>query len=123
MAPIVKMRALISGSRDGKKWPKPGETIELPAAEAAQLIGQGIAVAFTEPETATASQGNVETTTATGNPSLRRTADEAAKAAAAQAAADEAAKAAAAKAAAEEAAKAAADKAAKEAPKADKAGK
>ena len=120
MAPIVKMRALISGSRDGKKWPKPGETLEVPDAEAAQLIAQGIAVATTEPETTSMPQGDVENATATGNPSLRKTAEEAAKAAADQAAADEAAKAAADQAAAEEAAKAAA---AKEAPKAAKAGK
>lgn len=40
----VKMVRQISGSRDGKDWPKPGETIDVPADEAKQLIANGNAV-------------------------------------------------------------------------------
>lgn len=39
----VTMRAQISGTRDGKDWPVPGESIDLPEAEAKQLIEQGMA--------------------------------------------------------------------------------
>lgn len=39
----VKMRGQISGTRDGKDWPAPGEVIDLPDAEAVQLIGQHMA--------------------------------------------------------------------------------
>lgn len=69
MAPEIRMRALISGSRNGKKWPKPGQTLEVPEAEAAQLIAQGIATAVDQEETTTAPQINMETTVA-GNVSL-----------------------------------------------------
>ena len=69
MAPVVRMRALISGSRNGKKWPKPGQTIEVPEAEAAQLIAQGIAEDPATVQTATA-DGGAEQAVATGNKSL-----------------------------------------------------
>ena len=69
MAPVVRMRALISGSRNGKKWPKPGQTIEVPEAEAAQLIAQGIAEDPATVQTATA-HGGAEQAVATGNKSL-----------------------------------------------------
>ncbi|WP_411732182.1 hypothetical protein [Paeniglutamicibacter sp.] len=43
MAPEIRMRANLSGSRDGKKWPPRGGTLEVPEAEAKQLFAQGIA--------------------------------------------------------------------------------
>jgi superfamily II DNA or RNA helicase len=39
----VKMLAKISGTRNGLDWPDPGETIELPDAEAEQLVTQKLA--------------------------------------------------------------------------------
>ncbi|MFF4576914.1 hypothetical protein ACFY15_00655 [Streptomyces sp. NPDC001373] len=47
----------MSGTRNGEPWPRRGEVTELPTAEAAHLVGAGIAerVADTPPvETATA---------------------------------------------------------------------
>ena len=41
----VTMNHLISGTRNGAPWPKRGESIDLPDAEAAQLIASGVAVA------------------------------------------------------------------------------
>jgi hypothetical protein len=38
------MQLRITGLRDGKHWPAVGGTIEVPPAEAAQLVAQGIAV-------------------------------------------------------------------------------
>lgn len=40
---LVKMTSDISGSRDGKPWPRHGFTIELPDWEARELIDQGMA--------------------------------------------------------------------------------
>lgn len=53
MAPEIRMRANLSGSRDGKKWPPRGSTLEVPEAEAKQLISQGIAEPADALETAT----------------------------------------------------------------------
>jgi hypothetical protein len=39
----IKMLAKITGTRNGLDWPDIGETIELPDAEAEQLIGQKLA--------------------------------------------------------------------------------
>jgi hypothetical protein len=39
----VTMLFPVSGTRDGKEWPAVGETITVPADEAAQLIATGIA--------------------------------------------------------------------------------
>lgn len=39
----VQMIREISGGRMGVDWPRPGETIDVPAAEAADLIRQGFA--------------------------------------------------------------------------------
>lgn len=68
----VRMVGRISGSRDGKDWPAPGGTIELPTEEADALLINGMAV---EPdvETATAATAGVETATR-GNQPLRQTA-------------------------------------------------
>lgn len=69
MSPIVRMKSKISGTRDGSDWPAPGETLEVPEEEAAQLVAGGIAVIDAEPETADAPTGEVETAT-TGGKSL-----------------------------------------------------
>lgn len=63
MAPIIRMRSKISGTRDGIDWPAPGETLEVPNAEAAQLVAGGQAVLADQPETADAPTGKVETAT------------------------------------------------------------
>lgn len=39
----VRMRATLSGTRDGVDWPKRGGTVDLPADEAAHLIAAGLA--------------------------------------------------------------------------------
>lgn len=39
----IRMRVEISGHRNLKPWPKAGETIDLPEAEAAQLCASGMA--------------------------------------------------------------------------------
>ncbi|WP_345473743.1 hypothetical protein QMQ05_05750 [Glutamicibacter ectropisis] len=85
MAPLVRMRALISGSRNGKKWPKPGQTIELPAEEAAQLIAQGIAEDPDAAETATVADGAEKAVTPAGNKSLASIREEVKEALAAEA--------------------------------------
>jgi hypothetical protein len=66
---LVKMKADISGSRDGKPWPRPGFTLDVPDWEARELIDQGMAepapavapveaaVVSTEPASVTVSAG------------------------------------------------------------------
>lgn len=54
----VRMKAAISGTRNGSHWPSVGGLIDLPASEAAALCKAGLAVP--EPETA------VETATPDG---------------------------------------------------------
>lgn len=117
MAPTVRMRALISGSRNGKKWPKPGETIDVPEAEAAQLIAQGIAVDPDHNETAVANTDTEKAVAPTGNKSLASVRGEVKAALEQQAKADAEAKAAEEKAAAEAQAKPDADAKAAEAAK------
>ncbi|RSN64035.1 hypothetical protein DMH12_04495 [Streptomyces sp. WAC 04229] len=39
----VRMKATISGTRDGKSWPERGESVDLPEAEAKQLVAAGLA--------------------------------------------------------------------------------
>lgn len=46
----VRMLVNISGSRNGEDWPKAGETLTVPAAEAEDLIRAGIAAAPNAPE-------------------------------------------------------------------------
>lgn len=52
----VSMVAAISGTRNGADWPKPGEVIDLPDAEAVDMLNAGLARAVeqAEPEKATA---------------------------------------------------------------------
>lgn len=53
----VRMIVEISGTRDGEEWPKRGEVIDLPEAEALDYIAAGLCEADTTPapvtETAT----------------------------------------------------------------------
>lgn len=44
---LVRMTVQLSGTRDGADWPAPGELLECPAEEAAQLAGSALAVPFT----------------------------------------------------------------------------
>jgi len=37
----VEMTAHISGTRDGKEWPRPGESVTLPDGEALALVAAG----------------------------------------------------------------------------------
>lgn len=39
----VKMKVQLSGTRNGKPWPSMGETLDLPAEEAAQMCASGMA--------------------------------------------------------------------------------
>lgn len=39
----IRMKVEMSGTRNGEPWPKRGETAVLPTAEAAHLVGAGIA--------------------------------------------------------------------------------
>ena len=51
----VTMNTQISGTRDGADWPAKGEQIDLPDAEAADLLSAGLASAVKDAaETATA---------------------------------------------------------------------
>lgn len=86
----VRMIARISGTRDGKDWPAPGQEASFPKEEAESLIRSGMAVDPSTTETATATTSGVETATTSGNRSARVTAAEA-KAAADKQAADSAA--------------------------------
>lgn len=40
----VKMLVQITGTRNGKRWPAPGGTVDLPAAEAEKYCRQGYCV-------------------------------------------------------------------------------
>lgn len=50
----VTMLASISGTRDGVDWPAKGETLDVPADEAASLIDAGLATAGAPMEAADA---------------------------------------------------------------------
>lgn len=41
----VRMKATLSGTRDGVDWPKPGGCVDLPEDEAAHLVAAGLALA------------------------------------------------------------------------------
>ena len=40
---LVRIKGDMSGTRNGARWPKRGETIDLPPTEAAELCATGIA--------------------------------------------------------------------------------
>lgn len=64
----VRMVAHVSGTRNGEDWPKPGEFITVPAAEAEDLIRAGIAAEPKAPEeNALADVLGVETAVANPN--------------------------------------------------------
>jgi len=66
----VRLVVKISGARDGKDWPNPGETISLPEDEANQLLRNGQAAELNPPEeNALADALGVEV--ALGNKSIR----------------------------------------------------
>ncbi|MFG3180058.1 hypothetical protein ACGFZC_34070 [[Kitasatospora] papulosa] len=39
----VRMKVTVSGTRDGEPWPEKGKTVDLPDAEARQLLAGGLA--------------------------------------------------------------------------------
>ncbi|MGW8387544.1 hypothetical protein ACWGMW_03060 [Streptomyces albidoflavus] len=45
----VRMKATLSGTRDGKDWPPKGSTVDLPADEAQHLLTAGLAAEDDEP--------------------------------------------------------------------------
>jgi len=59
----IKLKVTLSGTRDGIEWPPVGGSVDLPEAEAAQMIAAGLAsaVAPAPIETATADTSTVET--------------------------------------------------------------
>lgn len=59
----IKLKVTLSGTRDGIEWPPVGGSVDLPEAEAAQMIAAGLASAVTPApvETATANTSTVET--------------------------------------------------------------
>lgn len=40
---LVRIKGDLSGTRNGERWPRRGETIDLPPAEAAELCAIGMA--------------------------------------------------------------------------------
>ena len=46
----IKMKALITGTRDGEDWPLPGAEIDVPDAEGASLCASGHATPVAVPE-------------------------------------------------------------------------
>lgn len=74
----MKIRMLVdmSGTRNGRRWPGRGASVEIPAAEAARLIDSGLAeeISDTEPpvEKATAPPAEVTMPPAAKSPSRRR---------------------------------------------------
>lgn len=61
----IRMIVAMSGTRNGEPWPARGETTELPTAEAAHLVGAGIAEAVPDepPPVETAAAPPAETRT------------------------------------------------------------
>ncbi len=39
----VRMRVMVTGTRDGVEWPQPGGILDVPADEAASLVRAGLA--------------------------------------------------------------------------------
>lgn len=48
---LVLMLGQVSGLRDGKPWPPPGHTVDLPDDEGARLVQQQMAVPAVDPDT------------------------------------------------------------------------
>lgn len=65
----VQIRARITGTRNGVEWPAPGEHLDVPDDEGAQLCAQGLAT----PVAATAERATaVEPETAAAPPARKR---------------------------------------------------
>lgn len=47
----VQMRDQLQGTRNGVRWPAPGEIVDLPDREAADLCAQNVAVPVVEDKT------------------------------------------------------------------------
>lgn len=45
----IRMLVQVTGTRNGSAWPAPGETIDVPAAEAEDLVDQGRAEKVSKP--------------------------------------------------------------------------
>ena len=60
----VRMVVTITGTRNGEDWPKAGGTIDVPDAEAADLIAAGLAVAAEPAKVQTATAPAPEKATA-----------------------------------------------------------
>lgn len=44
------MNIQVSGTRDGADWPAPGETVDVSAVEAEELVANGVAEAVEQPK-------------------------------------------------------------------------
>lgn len=72
----ITMRVGITGTRDGQDWPAIGETIDLPADEANELVAAGLAEAASKAAPAKVETAAVEApeTAAEPKPRARKTA-------------------------------------------------
>lgn len=61
----VKLKVNLSGTRNGAEWPAVGGVVDLPDAEAAQMLASGMASSVKDDQVkdATAPSGGVETAT------------------------------------------------------------
>lgn len=64
----VRMNVKLSGSRDGIDWPDPGDTIDLPADEAEQLISLDLASNLDDDDTPAAPAGRKGSRRAVADP-------------------------------------------------------
>lgn len=65
------MTSQISGLRDGKEWPAPGETVDLPDDEANLVVSGGHAEMSDEPEPVKAEKPKPETAQAKSDAETR----------------------------------------------------
>lgn len=63
----VRMKVDVSGTRNGRDWPRRGEIADLPNAEAVDMINAGMA----DPVTGKGAKGDVETATAPADEETR----------------------------------------------------
>ena len=71
----IRMLVAMSGTRNGARWPAPGETATLPDTEAVRLVASGLAEPVDEGppvETATAPPAEVTAPPAAKPPARRR---------------------------------------------------
>lgn len=48
----IRMKVQMSGTRNGQRWPKAGETADIPTGEALHLVASGIAEEVTDEQAA-----------------------------------------------------------------------